>query len=78
MTAVKRLLSTETASVVVRPPVRLRRSASELTSTVWMAATVQMVFSPPSLSYIRFSGFLLGHVFAFPQVSFFTMEHALL
>lgn len=43
-----------------------------------MAATVQMVFSLPNSCYIRFIGFLLGHMFAFPQVSFFTMERALL
>lgn len=49
-TAAKTLLSTETASVVVPPPVPSRTSASERTSTVWTAATVQMVFTSPHLS----------------------------
>lgn len=76
MMAAMRVLYTETALVAVRPPVHLRQSALEPTSTVWMAATVQMVFSPTNWSHIRWIPLTVGWMFPFPQVSFFTMERA--
>lgn len=45
MMAVRRVLSIETASVAVRPPVHLRKSAWEPTYIVWMDATALMVFN---------------------------------
>ncbi|KAF3854765.1 hypothetical protein F7725_022820 [Dissostichus mawsoni] len=45
MMAVRRVLSIETVSVAVHPPVHLRKSAWEPTCIVWTAATAQMVLS---------------------------------
>ncbi|TWW76375.1 Otogelin-like protein [Takifugu flavidus] len=64
MMAAMRVLYTETALVAVRPPVHLRQSALEPTSTVWMAATVQMV-----------SFFTMERASLWPSARVYTMEH---